>query len=68
MENDTKKRVLGRVLARDEIEYVSGGATTALGDTRPDFDSSVIADSRPVSDTGARSDSHTVSDSGTTTD
>lgn len=61
MKNDTN-RVLGRVLAVDEIARVSGGATTALGDTRPDFDSSVISDSRPISDSGTRADSGTATD------
>jgi hypothetical protein len=49
MKNDAN-RVLGRLLAVEDVEREGAAATTSLGDSRPDFDSRPIIDRLPAVD------------------
>lgn len=67
MNNETD-RVLGRILAVEETNAVSGAKTFPSEDTAILFDSGTTADSGTTSDSGTMSDSGTLADSGTTSD
>lgn len=65
---DNETRVLGRILAIEEIDAVSGAKCTL-----PEYDTSctetnVTSDSGTTADTGATNDSGTVSDTSVTSD
>jgi hypothetical protein len=64
-END---RVLGRILAVEELNTVSGAKTFPEQDTAISIDSGATADSGTTSDSGTSADSGTMADSGTTAD
>jgi hypothetical protein len=63
-----KNRVLGRILAVEELNFVSGAKTLPEGDTNYLIDSGSTADSGTTSDSGTTYDSGTTADSGTMAD
>lgn len=69
-----KTRILGRILAVEEMNAVSGARCTLVEydtsclETDPVSDSGTIADSGTTSDSGTLADSGTTADSGTAAD
>lgn len=69
---DKETRVLGRILAVEELDDVAGArpplTLAALPETLPTADSNTVADSGTTADSGTVSDSGTTADSGTIAD
>jgi hypothetical protein len=69
MKDPNHDRVLGRVLAVEEMNSVSGAATPqAATMVLVGSDTTTASDSNTLSDSGTTADSGTTSDSGTATD
>ena len=61
-------RILGRILAVEELDSVSGARCTLPDNDTSCLETTVTADSGTTSDSGTTADSGTTSDSGTSAD
>lgn len=66
--DNKQDRVLGRLLAVEELTEVAGAKTYPIGETNSRADSGTSADSGTTADSGTSADSGTLADSGTTSD